>query len=102
MSFQASAWILAVCVRTPSRSNRQAVIPSGSPSIAHFFPVEACPDPASVRRSGVSSSPAPFGRLRVARAAADRDAARVPVATPDQYAEMLDAAAEGGYAFPAI
>jgi hypothetical protein len=30
---------LAVCVRTPSRSNRHVVMPSGSLSMESFFPV---------------------------------------------------------------
>ena len=32
------AWILAVCVSTPSRSNRQASVPSGSRSMLSVFP----------------------------------------------------------------
>src|SRR5579875_1617208 len=36
--FQALAWTTAVLVRTPSRSNRQAVTPSGKPSTPVLYP----------------------------------------------------------------
>src|SRR2546421_4335112 len=38
ISFQAAAWTVAVRVRTPSRSNRPARIPSGRPSTAGTYP----------------------------------------------------------------
>src|SRR5690606_27294321 len=43
------------------------------------------------------------GRVsRVRRKALDREGIHMPVATPDQYAEMLDRAKAGGFAYPAI
>src|ERR1041384_170883 len=38
ISFPAAAWTVAVLVRTPSRSNRPARMPSGRPSTAVAYP----------------------------------------------------------------
>src|SRR4051812_20826639 len=52
MCFHAAAWSLAVCVSTPSRSKRQAWMPSESPSTAPDLP-----HPAADRSSDRATRP---------------------------------------------
>src|SRR3954468_20581178 len=53
------------------------------------------------RRSSRVGVPDGLARLPLS-SAHDRGETRMPIATPDQYAEMLDRAKNGGFAYPAV